>query len=90
MAIRNWDIVKEEFTKAVANHVDGGVSEYPMDDYWLVDNGVMTQEEYDTYEDKLCYVFDMNWFQCNSCGWTMPMEDMAGNDNWECGDCETY
>ena len=89
MAIRNWDIVRDEFISAIANHVQGGCAEYPMEDYWLVDNGVMTQEEFDEYEERLCFYFDMDWFQCSACGWTLPIGDMADNDNWECTDCES-
>ena len=85
--IRNWDIVREEFSKFLENHIQGGTTEYPMDEYYLEDQGVMTTEEYNKYEFELCAYFDDRYFECKECGWTLPISDMADNDNWECMDC---
>lgn len=88
MAIRNYEIVAEDFHNFLEGHIQGGTIEYPMDADWIEEQGVMSAEEYDFYERELCILFDNHYFQCNSCGWTLPIEDMADNDNWECTDCE--
>ena len=86
--IRNLDLILEDFELALERHIDGGTTEYPMEAEWVEEQGIMSAEEYNFHEEALCLFFDNRWFQCAQCGWTLPIESMADNDNWECEDCD--
>jgi hypothetical protein len=62
-----------------------------MTQEFLFENGIVTEEEFAEHEMELCQIFDANWFQCDWCAWTMPLEEQGDRD-WGgdrvCKDCE--
>jgi len=75
---------------AIFGRVEGGSTE----DMWTmldnaIDDGIITQEEFDENEKSIAHFFDDHWFNCASCGWTMPVEEMGEDLNGElaCHEC---
>lgn len=82
--------VMDKIYSAFEEHIQGGVAEYPMTEEWLVEEAqVCTSGFFLENEMKICLLFDEHFFQCTECGWTMPIEDLAEDYEWTCGDC-TY
>lgn len=89
---------RREIHDAFANEIQGGVSKDWMQiiDEWIeaFDEGseyfTMSQEEFQNNEIEIATLFDDWFFSCNSCGWTMPIDDMGEDNNGEfrCTDCE--
>ena len=54
-----------------------------------IEDGTLEEETVRANEMQIAGIFDDGWFTCNSCGWTLPMSEMAeDNDDWECTDCD--
>jgi hypothetical protein len=73
-----------------SREIQGGSSNdmWTMVEVWI-DDGVITTEEYHDHEGAICALFDANWFTCEGCGWTLPIEEMAeSGDGWHCEDCD--
>ena len=72
-----------------SKHIQGGCTDDMMGMLdTFIENGDLTQEEVQLNEMAIANLFDADWFTCDTCGWTMPMSEMADNDNWQCTDCE--
>lgn len=69
------------------DNIQGGVCEdmLGMIDRWI-EEGEITQEDWDLNELAICNLFDENWFMCDGCGWTLPIEEECGD--WRCNDCQ--
>ena len=48
--IRIFDLVKPDFINFLEVHIQGGCTEYPMDNYFLEEAGIMSAEEYNEYD----------------------------------------
>ena len=82
--------MRQKFWTLFNDEIQGGVSSdmWSMIDVWI-DEGVITQEEWNDNEMSICILFDDHWFTCARCGWTMPVSDMGEDEDGEmvCGDC---
>lgn len=73
---------------AIFERVDGGsCTDFMQMIDEAIDDGEITQELFDDNEMEIAGIFDNGWFTCNQCGWTMPIGDMADNDDWQCQQC---
>lgn len=71
-----------------AAEIQGGTADYMesiLDKF--IEEGDLDEELVRANEAEIARLFDDNWFTCNSCNWTLPIAEMANNDNWECNDC---
>lgn len=68
--------------------VQGGVSEdiFSIVDR-MIENDELQEDEFHNNEMTILGAIDNRWFTCTRCDWTMPISDMADNDDWECTDC---
>lgn len=74
--------------KLFSDEIQGGCTNdmVGMIDIWIED-GEITEDEARDNEMAIANLFDTHWFTCNNCGWTMPINEMADNDDWVCTDC---
>lgn len=77
-----------EISIKFASEIEGGVTKDFMQiiDEW-VEDGFISQEEYDLNEMAIAGIFDDGFFTCNGCGWTMPVCEMSSDSDWECNEC---
>ena len=69
-------------------HIDGGVSEgFTSMVGRFIENGDISEEEFQLNEATICFIFDADFFTCSVCDWTFPISDMADGDDWQCEDC---
>ena len=69
-------------------HIGGGISEdfMSMVDRFIEDGNIL-QEEFQLNEATICFIFDADFFTCSACAWTLPIYDMADDNDWQCEDC---
>ena len=75
-------------SKLFHDEIQGGCS----NDMWgmmdrFIEDGYLTQEEWQLNEVAICSMFDDSWFTCEGCGWTMPVAEMNMDADWHCEDC---
>jgi len=90
--LRDPEIFRTYIHSLFSDEIQGGASQdmYGMLDKWI-DDGEVTEEEAIHHEMLICNVFDADWFTCTRCSWTLPMSDMADDeemDEWYCHDCK--
>ena len=78
-------MTKNEILDYLQDQIDGGCTKG-----WYQMLEELLEEDEDVSEDTFTTVFDDNYFECNTCGWTLPISDMADNDEWECESCADY
>lgn len=85
-------MIEEEFQKVhnlFAQAIQGGCSENMTNILdAAIDEGDLSEDFCRKYEMEICNIFDDGWFTCNQCSWTMPISEMADNDDWICTDCD--
>jgi len=54
-----------------------------------IEDGNITQDEFDDNEMAIANLFDSRWFYCAGCGWTFPTDHMGEDRDGElmCEDC---
>ena len=76
--------------QAIIDSVEGGVPkciQTLLDE--AIDDGWLTQKEYQENEIAILAMIDDSIFTCNICDWTIPIEEMSEvNDDWRCRDCD--
>ena len=75
-------MTKDEILDHLHLQIDGGCTKG-----WYEIFEELLEEGRDVREDDFTNVFDDHYFECNACGWTLPIGDMADNDEWECESC---
>lgn len=69
--------------------IDGGTALFNLED--MIDEGVVTLDEYQDNEMAICHLFDNNYFYCVTCGWTLTTGDMGEDTEGgelQCIQCE--
>ena len=82
------DEKRSEIASWFHDEVQGGV----CDDVFnlfdkMIEEGVLTDEEFKLHESEICAFVDSNWFTCNGCGWTQPISEQSDVGEWHCNDC---
>ena len=75
---------------AIFERIEGGSTE-DMESLLerAIEEGDITQEEYNCNEMAIAYLFDARWFYCAGCGWTQPVDQMGEDRDGElmCDEC---
>ena len=53
----------------------------------MIDEGVITQEEYNAHEMEIHAIIDSGFFTCEGCSWTMPISEQDERGEWHCKQC---
>lgn len=70
------------------DEVQGGVCEDVMQLMdRLIEDEILTQDEFKLNETEICNLVDASWFTCNTCGWTMPISEQDERGEWDCHQC---
>ncbi len=77
---------RREIHDALSQEIEGGVSKGfdQIIDEWL-DEERMTEEEWGLNEVEIAHIFDDGFFECQGCGWTVPV-DATGVKDFYCSD----
>lgn len=85
-------MLSEEKRNAIHDYidqtVDGGASMgYSQIFDNLIEDEIISAEEFDSNELEICYIFDSGWFTCNECEWTVPNDCESYKEEGTCTDC---
>lgn len=80
--------LRERLDKLFYSEIQGGTSD---DMYNIIDraieDGTISDDEWQNNEMGICMFFDNSWFTCEGCGWTMPISEMSEYGDWQCSSC---
>lgn len=81
------DELRAKFMK-IFERIEGGSTEDMMTLIDVaIDDEEISADDYYLNDSEVCAMFDTYWFTCTQCSWTMPMSEMADDDEWRCKDC---
>lgn len=78
----------EKITNYFQQEIEGGTCKeffQIMDE--AIEDGLITQEFFDTNELAICDIFDSSWFTCECCNWTLPRYAESNDAEGICEDC---